>query len=316
MTLQPLEFSRLRSIAMDQTNLIGARPANIQSLCVPTLRSCIIDHAGIAADDEDSVPFLEALMTCRTTLTTLDFSADCQPAAEPLLYRLLNEISVIEHLSLGWCAEHLHDTYPTEDLLQMLLDKPTLVILDFPHGVDFSLMAISTFLAKMGPRWSIPSLQSFGRPEIRSSQGAAYLIDRMPNLREPIFELKDSLGTWSDNLKCVFASISKLHQLKILCLNIDLADRDIDCSWLPHLVGLHNLEIVGLVLDQEGKVVLTGAQLATFLKDLPKLNDLLLGLDPLEVSCSPEEKVIIDTAIARIEKFELGGLIFTTHHTV
>jgi hypothetical protein len=219
-------------------------------------------------------------------------------------------------LRLGEIAENLCSSEHPEDFLRSVLSRPRLVTLDFPHGVGFPLSAINAFLATMGPRWSIPSLQYLGRPHIESSQAAAYLIDRMPNLRGLTFELEDALETWSDNLKCVFSSISKLRQLILLDLNVNLADRDMDCSCLPHLVGFHNLETFCFVLEHEGKVSLSGAQIAAFLSNLPKLNNLLLDFGPLEVPCSPEEKAIIDTAIARIEKVELGGLIFTTHNTV
>jgi hypothetical protein len=320
MLIEPLSFPRLRSLTLWRSNLLDARAANIESLIVPSLRSVALDYSYESDNSVGQVDlgvFLTALLPACATLALLSlnqFSVSASTGA--LLSAVIGKLTAIEHLRLGEIAENLCSSEHPEDFLHSVLSKPRLVTLDLPHGVGFPLSAINAFLATMGPRWSIPSLQSLGRPHIESSQAAAYLIDRMSNLRELTFELEDALGTWSDNLKCVFSSISKLRQLRLLDLNIDLADRDMDCSCLPHLVGLQDLETLCFVLDQEGTVTLSGAQLAAFLINLPKFNDLLLSLGPLEVPCSPEEKVIIDTAIARIEKVELGGMTFTTHHTV
>jgi hypothetical protein len=320
MMVEPLSFPRLRSLTLWRSNLLDARAGNIESLIVPSLRSVALDYSYESDNFVGQVDlgvFLSALLPARATLTLLSldqFSVSASTGA--LLSAVIGKLTAIEHLRLGEIAENLCSSEHPEDFLRSVLSRPRLVTLDFPHGVGFPLSAINAFLATMGPRWSIPSLQYLGRPHIESSQAAAYLIDRMPNLRGLTFELEDALGTWSDNLKCVFSSISKLRQLILLDLNVNLADRDMDCSCLPHLVGFHNLETFCFVLEHEGKVSLSGAQIAAFLSNLPKLNNLLLDFGPLEVPCSPEEKAIIDTAIARIEKVELGGLIFTTHNTV
>jgi hypothetical protein len=320
MLIEPLSFPRLRTLTLWRSNLLDARAANIESLIVPSLRSVALDYSYESDDFVGQVDlgvFLTALLPACPTLALLSLNQFSESASTgALLSAVIGELAAIEHLRLGEIAENLCSSEHPEDFLRSVLSRPRLVTLDFPHGLGFPLLAVNAFLATMGPRWYIPSLQSFGRPHIESIQAAAYLIDRMPNLRELTFELEDALGTWSDNLKCVFSSISKLRQLKLLDMTINLADRDMDCSCLPHLVGFHNLETFCFVLEHEGKVSLSGAQFAAFLSNLPKLNDLLLGLGPLEVLCSPEEKAIIDTVIVRIEKVELGGLIFTTHHTV
>jgi len=59
----PLKFPRLKSITIDQSNLIGVQSANIKSLTMPSLRSLTLDSKGfewVQRSERDNEIFLKA----------------------------------------------------------------------------------------------------------------------------------------------------------------------------------------------------------------------------------------------------------------
>jgi hypothetical protein len=236
-----LNFSRLDTINMWCSNIVGVRFANIDSLFVPSLHSSTIEKDDKPCgyeSDEDVLALLDALRSRLATFTTLHFDVFSQDLASPVLYGMLDDMTAIEDLQSGRIAEEMHGENAPENLLQkMLADKLKLDILNFSHGVIFSLADISTFLDRMGRDWTIPSLMYFGRPRFDECHAAAYLINRMPNLDELFIGLDDRVGLWSDSLRILSTAISRCEQLKLVNMDIDLNERDMDGSWLPYSTG-------------------------------------------------------------------------------
>jgi hypothetical protein len=81
-------------------------------------------------------------------------------------------------------------------------------------------------------------------------------------------------------------------------------------SWLANLAGLKNLECFWMYFRSPPTVKLTGTQLAAFF-GLPKLISSKLHLFEVDVVCSPEEKLFIDTCMAKMEKAGLGEMTLT-----
>jgi hypothetical protein len=316
------------------------RSANIEALMVPSLRSFTLglgfsdDEGGSFRweDDreQDSNTLLNALMIRRASLTTLNlcFDSHLPESVEPLLLELLDGTTAVEHLMLEGSSDTLINNTAPEDLLHTLLaNKPRLVSLCFPGGAYFNRVEVETFLGRVGPDWSMPSfrvidpnwesrgftIHSSEAPTFTSSLAAAQLLERLPNLERLSIKLQD-LGTpWGEDVKYIFAAISKLEHLKVLELEIYVTDCDVDGEWLVQLGSLKDLESIRLHVRCPRSISLTGVQLACFVTDLSNLNQLTLGLgNRLVVSCSPETKTAIEDAIAKIERLQLFGMTFVT----
>lgn len=318
MKLQPLQSARLKSIAINQSNLIGVQPANIKSLIVPSLRFLSLESDGFEwaqQSKEDNDIFLDALISHCGTLTTLKFYPIYTDAERHLVSALIDSLQDIEHLELGYIAEHLHSRDHAEDFLYKVFTKSRLVYLSFPHGCDFTEHSVQLFLATMEPDWTLPSLRYLGRPVFFSSLAAASLLQRLPSLSTLHLTLEGH-GGWRNSLTHTFAAISKLRQLEKLNLYVNVDDCDMDGSWLGQLSELESLESITLEFSNPGTVALTGAQLAAFLVGLPRLNYLELDFGRLEVFCSVEEKSAVDSAFARINELDTGDLIITAQPLV
>jgi hypothetical protein len=338
--LQSLRFPRLESIHMHLSNLVGIRSENIEALIVPSLRSFRLEHCpeDYRGDiEEDSEVLLNAMINGCASLRTLslDFGYKIPEEAETLLLNLLDGITAIEHLDIGQPGDNMFRDYPAEDLLQRLLaNKQNLVSICFPGNGRFSDQEVDTFLGRMGPDWSIPSLRSITpghdyigprghtetrAPNFESSEAAARMLDRMPNLEHLHLVLwKGRPGQWGDSLKHVFASISRLEHLKVLDLKIDAPTAEVRGEWLIQLGKLPSLE--RLILDvsvSPGVVDMTGIHLACLLADAPNLHDLYLDFGKeIVLPCSPEVTDTIVEAISRIPQWDTPRIKFIDFHEI
>lgn len=313
MEREPLAFSRLATIKMWQSNLADVVPLNIESLIVPSLRTLSIQPHPISwerTSEQDDFTFLNALSACLANLTTLRFEIGNSNVEEDQLFTLFDGLVAVEHLEIGHIAESLFSIPQPEDFLQRMLSKPNLVSLGFPHGCEFTAQSVLIFLNNMGPRWFLPTLRSLSRPVFFCSQAAASLLDRLPNLDYLEIEL-DGSG-WGDNLKYTFTAISKLQHLKSIEIQLNVDDYDMDGSWLVQLAEVKTLGNIWILFSHPARTTLIGAQFAAFLTGLTKLKHLRLWICSVEVICSPEDKITIDTAIEKIDKCELGELTLTT----
>lgn len=319
MILQPVVLERLKSLNINQTNLINVIAANMHSLIPPSLRSLTIRAdwiPGLRDTESDSITFLNALMNSCDTLTTLDLDLSSSDTADTLLLALLARLTVIENLTLGEVTQFLYERAHDHDFLRRVLNKTRLVTLAFPHGVDFADHAVQTFLTGMNAHWSLPSLQSLSCPVFFSSQAAASLLNRLPNLEDLELELEDFQGDWDDALEHTFDALSRLKQLKMLDLRIAVNQWNLRGSWLVKLAGLKKLERLWFWIDKQPTVILSGTQLAAFLAGLPRLNSFKLNLGTREVMCSVDEKCAIETALARINKLDIDDFNLNTRHSV
>jgi hypothetical protein len=291
--LQPLSFPRLHTVNMYSTNLIDVRAANFESLMVPSLRSLTVESSIIYSRNErDNVTFYNALMPICASLTSLDLDIDVPEHHECLAVALLERMTAVKHLRLGHVAEYLHMDMRCEDFLGLLLSKSSLVTLAFPPAVDFDARAVQTFLTRMGPGWSLPSLRELSRPVFLSRMAAPLLLDRLPGLLYLELELEDRIGAWGDDLKHIFAALSKLEHLQSLDLHVNVHECDMDGAWLVQLAEVKTLEAITINFSDPGTVILTGTQLITFLA-MPRLRHVKLDLGPLHVYCSPKEAFVI-----------------------
>jgi hypothetical protein len=351
--LSELEFPRLESISLYLSNIEEMRSENIEALMVPSLRSFTLDVCDLKWRDDseyeeeafelereddrekDATILLNALMICRASLTTLNLSFDgnLPERVEPLLLRLLNGLTAIEHLNLAWISETIIETGDPVDLVQaMLVNKPKLVSLVFPEDTFLYKHEVDNFLSRVGRDWSIPSLriihsgadwstfvnQNTSAPYFGSSLAAARFVDRLPNLEHLSIGIQDSrrvpgAPTSGDDVKYIFDSISKLEHLKTLQLTIYVDHGVANGEWLVQLGNLKNLESLVLDVRRPSTISFTGAHLACFFNDVPNLNQFVLKLEGSPVvSCSPETRKSIEAAIAKIEHVELFGMTFVT----
>jgi hypothetical protein len=156
---------------------------------------------------------------------------------------------------------------------------------------------ILLFLAQMGPSWSMPTLEILSFPVFFFSLAAAQLLSHM----QP-----------------VFVALSKLKHPESVELMVAVDHYNIDGSWLAQLAlkALKNLNCFWLISHNTSTAHISGAQLASFLVNHPKLNDLVMYLGPVEVLCSPEEKTAIDTCMAKMDKAEIGDMILTVQQPI
>jgi hypothetical protein len=173
---------------------------------------------------------------------------------------------------------------------------------------------ILLFLAQMGPSWSMPTLEKLSFPVFFSSLAAAQLLSHMPNLRY----LDIRIEALSADLQPVFVALSKLKHPESVELMVAVDHYNIDGSWLAQLAlkALKNLNCFWLISHNTSTAHISGAQLASFLVNHPKLNDLVMYLGPVEVLCSPEEKTAIDTCMAKMDKAEIGDMILTVQQPI
>jgi hypothetical protein len=148
-------------------------------------------------------------MICRASLTTLNLSFDgnLPERVEPLLLRLLNGLTAIEHLDLAWISETIIETGDPVDLVQaMLVNKQKLVSLVFPEDTFLYKHEVDNFLSRVGRDRSIPSLRiinsgadwstfvhrNTSAPYFGSSLAAARFVDRLPSLEHLSIGIQDS----------------------------------------------------------------------------------------------------------------------------
>jgi hypothetical protein len=311
MSSQPLSFPRLNSITLYKSNLIGVRPANLQSLIGPSLRSVSLEFSyDHSTNESDIVAFLTALLPCCATLTSLHLDLCSAPGSEyALLFALIGGLAAIEDLRLGEIAEELYRKPHAEEFLQLVLIEPRLVKLQYPHVVDITDRSVLVFLAQMGPSWSLPSLTYLHQPVFLSSLAAHRLLPRMPNLQ--VLELE--LEAFSDDLQYMFAALSRLLHLESLDLSVNLEQCNMDGALLAQLTELKQLETFWFYFRFPPTTVsLSGAQLASFLVSHPKLNKLMLGLFAVEAVCTHVEEQIINTALAKMEEVQIDDLMLVT----
>ena len=117
-----------------------------------------------------------------------------------------------------------------------------------------------------------------------------------------------------DELKYTVAAISKLQHLEMLDLYVHVGQFDLEGARLVQLAALKNLNTVWISTMNPGTVRLTGAQLAAFLSELPRLDDLSLDLGMVELLCLPNDNSIIDATIAKMKEVELGGLTVSVQY--
>ncbi|KAG9516533.1 hypothetical protein KCV07_g6739, partial [Aureobasidium melanogenum] len=292
-----LSFPRLHCVTMEGSNLVNVRPENLAALMTPTLRSWDIERdvrGSWPNRDRDVDVLLDALLAGCGSLTVLHFDLWCDDTPKFLL--ILERIHSIEYLDLGDVGEDLAHDFPQEFLIQ-LFNKPRLGYLSFPHAVELSQSTVDTFLAAMGRHWTFPTIHSLGKPQFDSGTTAARLISRMPNLER----LWLSIDPWQFDLEHVFTATAILEKLEFLELEFKMRACNIEGSWLLKLTSLTCLQTFKLEIHDAGTISLTGTQLANFLVGLPQLEHLSLDLGALEVSCVPEEKAAIDSALANIE---------------
>jgi hypothetical protein len=316
MLVEPLSFPRLNSITLFKSNLIGVRPANLQSLIGPSLRSLSLEDnhdPDWRVNESETAAFFAALMPARATLTSLHLDAAYRTTAEDALaLAFVSGLTAVENLRFGYIAENLHSTQHPEHFLQMMLSKRRLTTLTFPHAVDFTEQSVLIFLAQMGPSWSNLSLRILSYPIFFSSLAAAQLITRMPNLQD----LQLGIEAFSDDLQCLFAAISQLVHLESLYLDINVKQCTMDASWLVKLAGLKQLDSFCLRFRRGPTAVsLSGAQFASFLVNHSRLDTLKLFLGTLKVMCTREEEQIINTGMAKIEEVHMDDLILVTQQS-
>lgn len=319
MALQPVVLECLESVNMHKSNLVNVEVANIESLIRPSLRSVTIKGGwspGPRPTDRDIVVLLDTLLSSCNTLTTLDLDIDYSNTVGLVLRGLLATLTAIEHLKLGEVADFLHSSMPGQDFLRLLLSKPRLVTLDFPHGADFNDHDVQPFLTGMSADWSLPSLRSLSRPVFFDHQAAISLLRRLPNLEILELELEDYHGDWTDDLEHTFDALSQLKHLKVLEVQVAVNECNLHGSWLVKLTALRELECLSLLFDKQPEIFLTGAQLLTLLTGLPRLHYLDLPLRGFELSCSVDEKIAIEAALARIYEVGISDFIITTQHVI
>jgi len=329
--LEKLEFPQLEANYMDVSNLVGLRAKNLDALLVPSLRSLHLQaQGGIWGSDheKDCATFFETVFDNEwITTLTLDFNDELPDSwhVELLLTHWLDSAEQLQHLELNRLSESLIRRCPANLLLQQLLEyKPDLVSLCFPRGVYILQRHIDTFLTDVGSDWSIPSLkeitpgrdykgrllsQDSNAPRFADGQPAAQLLDRMPNLEELAIVFSSVEGSFANGLACVFDSLSKLKHLKKLDLDAEVLEADVYGEWLTQLAILSELEHVQFVVSASRHVSITGAQMVKLLTSLPKLKVLVLSFGdsgPWDVYCSAEEKAIIEDALKKIDKGDLG----------
>ncbi|KAH0045057.1 hypothetical protein KCU78_g299, partial [Aureobasidium melanogenum] len=240
----------------------------------------------------------------------LDFKLDDTILSTTRMFlSFLERIHSIKYLDLGDVGEDLAREFPREFLIQ-LFNKPRFGYLSFPHAVELSQSTVDTFLAAMGRRWTFPTRYPLGKPQFDSGTTAARFISRMSNLER----LWLSIGPWQIDLEHVFTVIAMLEELEYLELELKMRACNIDGSWLLKLIGLTCFQSFRLEVGDPGTISLTGTQLANFLVGLSHLDYLSLSLGALEVSCLPEEKTTIESALANIETTWLQHMAFTTHN--
>jgi hypothetical protein len=334
-TLQQLEFPRLESVHLDLSNIEDMRAANIEALMVPSLRPFTLGKSNLAwhGDREaDSVTLLNALMLRRASLRTLslEFHTQLPESMGALLLELLKGTTAIEHLDLARVSGTALDSTSPVDLLHALLNnKQRLVSLRLPVQATFRKNEVDAFLNRVGPDWSMPSLRIMELSDgsrgtmfrltrtPTSTLAAAQLLDRLPNLEQLSIRLLDRAEFWQvpssgDNVKYILDSVSKLQHLKVLELEIDIDDCDLDGERLMQLDNLKDLESLLLWVRVPRSVLVTGVQILCLLNDLPKLKDLTLRLYTPRVVCSPDIKIAIEGALAKIGRVNNGEMTFVT----
>jgi len=315
MSIPLLDFKRLSSVKLYGSNLDGARTGNIMSLIVPSLRSWTIKESDVsrkANHDQDDITAMSALLTGAATLRSMRIDMDCSHTLGPVVYQMLDVLTAVEHLHMGLLCEILLEINPPEDFLRKMLGhKPNLATVSFPYGTDFYEAEIDSFLAQMGPDWSMSSLGSFSSPTFRSCPAGLKVISRMPNLEQLFLTVRDVQGTWGDGLKHIFTFLPSLRQLQTLDLEFSGENCDFDGSLLVELGKLQDLDTLRLEIFMPGVISITAAQLACFLTSLSKLKYLLLKLHKVVIPCTADERMIIHNALAEIPEVDLGGIIFT-----
>ncbi|CAD0095897.1 unnamed protein product [Aureobasidium mustum] len=306
-----LSFPRLQSVRLNETNILNVRHENLSSLLTSTLR--LLSFHGDAEvyhptrDRDDQVLFNSLLARCGS-LVTLKFDTWCHDSKWPTNLSIVERSTSIEHLTLGYVLERIMANHPPDDTLHKLFNKPRLVSLSFPQGVDVSQTAVDTLLATMGRKWLLPSLRLLRKPGFDCGMAAARLIGCLPNL----VDLSFSITRWDIDLEYAFIAVGMLENLQTLDMDINIYNGDLDGSWLIHLAGLKHLKWLWLEFDEPGTISLTGTQLAYFLTGLPKLEILSLAFGSPVVSCLPVEKTTIERAIARIATVNIEDMTFVT----
>ncbi|KAH0339620.1 hypothetical protein KCU81_g7221, partial [Aureobasidium melanogenum] len=310
-----LSFPRLHSVYINETNMLNVRPENISALMSPSLRLWSVDNDSDTSSNRnynrDSRIYLHALLEVCGGLTQLDFDTNFVIHKLPLVLSILERIDSIEVLNLGDVAEYLANKCP-QDFFSRLFNKPRLAEVDFPHATSFSQVEVDTFLDKMGRTWTMPSLESLAKPKFDTGTAAARLLSRMPNLVN-IWLHVDGRHNDIDRL---FIAAGRLENLELLDVGLSMYRCNFDGSWLLQLTSLEHLSGFALEVQNPGAISLTGAQLAQFLTSLPKLELLVLNLRFAIVWCSPEEKIAIEEAIAKIETVKLPGMTFAVEQSV
>lgn len=338
-TLKTLKFPRLEAIHMSVSNLVGVKAKNLEALMVPSLRSFRLvefwdDWQG--SGEKDTEILLSALFR-NDSLTTLslDFmdSFPQSQSTERLLLDSLDSAQQLEDLKLLRLSTTFLEHWSPDVLLEKLLqNKPNLVSLCFPLGLDIREEAVDTFLSRVGPDWSLPSLKTITRgpkymcqdsfrgfsnaPRFSAGPAASRLLDRMPNLEELaiVFWIREASA---NDLACVLSSLSNLRHLRKLDLVSQVLEADVYGEWLIQLATLSELEYIRFHNDTLREAFVTGAQMVHFLTSLPKLKTLILSLHfgfwPMY--CSAEEKALIEAALERIDHVDLQGMTFEIRDT-
>ena len=328
-TLETLGFPQLEAIYMDVSNLPGIRTENLRALMVPSLRTFHLREyegtwEGNRAQDCETVLTALLFNNAITTLS-LDFNHDLPDSVrvESLLFAVLLNSGQLEHLELNRLSGSFVMGCPPEVLLRALLhNKPNLISLSFPIGLYICQEHLDDLLSRYSD-WSIPSLkvitpspnytgrlsQGSNAPHFATGPPAAHFLDRMPNLEELAIVFLSVEGSFANGLAGVFDSLSKLKHLKKLNLDAEVLEADVYGEWLTQLAVLSELEHVQFVVSAPRHVSITGAQMVKLLTSLPKLKVLVLPFGdsgPWDVYCSAEEKAVIEDALKKIDKVDLG----------
>lgn len=316
---------------MDATNLLRIKAENIEALLVPSLRSFHLQRFYRVSRDlseQDCEVFLSSLLLNHSiTSLSLDFN-DYFPQSqriERLLVEMLHGAEQLEHLTIDRISHPFFTRWSPDVLLQKLLQhKPNLISLRFPRDLIFRSREVDTFLSKVGPEWSLPSLKEIlagpdyiGRmtiaysnaPRFPTGQQAARLLDRMPNLEKLAISFFSGQRPFADGLACAFDSFSKLKHLEKLDVDALVINADLHGEWLTQLTTLSQLEHVMITVRQPRDVLITGAHMICLLESLPKLKILVIsfsGIGPFDVNCSAEEKAAIENALEKIDEVDLA----------
>jgi len=98
MSIPLLDFTRLSSVKLYGSTLIGARTGNLMSLIVPSPRSWTIKESDVERKDnhyQDDITTMSALLTGAATLRSLRIDMDCNHTLGPGVYQMLDDGHVV-----------------------------------------------------------------------------------------------------------------------------------------------------------------------------------------------------------------------------